>query len=488
MKKLLYLSLALTLVLILCACVGSTPSDSNPLSGHTHSFGQWKVVTESTCAESGLKQRACECGEVEEEEIPALEHTPEVDEAVAPTCDDPGSTEGTHCSVCNKVLLAQETIEATGHDYDKEHICTVCNAHEFILFALNDDEQSYRVQGLHTSTDTLIIPAQYKGLPVTDIGEAAFYGNSSLTSVTIPSSITCIGVDAFGYCPKLASVRIEDLSAWCAVTFHNAYSNPLRYANDLYVNGELATDIRIPDSVTSIGSWAFYGCGTIESITVPNSVATIGTHAFADCQNLVRITLPDSITSIGERAFTGTGYFESESNRTDGVLYIGNHLIHAKAELSGDYTVKDGTKCIAAAAFYDCVELTGITLPDSVTGIGDGAFSGCTGLSNVTFGNGLTSIGTNAFRQCVALTSVTLPNSVTSIGDSAFYVCDALASITIPNSVTSIGDSAFVGCIGLTSIRYTGTTEQWNAIVKGSAWDDHTDEYTVFCTDGDISE
>lgn len=488
MKKLLFLSLALTLVLILCACVGDTPSDSNPLSGHTHSFGQWKVVTESTCAESGLKQRMCECGEVEEEEIPALEHTPEISNAVAPTCNDPGLTEGSHCSVCKKVLIAQETIKATGHDYNEQRICTVCNAHEFILFVLNDDEQSYCVQGLHTPTDTLTIPAQYLGLPVTDIAEAAFYGNSSLITVTIPSSITCIGVDAFGYCPNLTNVRIDDLSAWCAITFHNAYSNPLRYANYLYVGGELATEIRIPDGVTSIGNWAFYGYGTLEGITVPNSVTTIGTHAFADCQSLVRITLPDSITDIGECAFTGTGYFESETNRPDGVLYIGNHLIHAKAELSGDYTVKDGTKCIAAAAFYNCVELTSVTLPDSVTTIGDGAFSGCTGLSDVTFGNGLTSIGTNAFRHCVALTGITLPNSVTTIGDSAFYVCDALMSITLPDSVTTIGDSAFVGCIGLTSIRYTGTTEQWNAIAKGSAWDDHTGEYTVFCTDGDISE
>ena len=164
------------------------------------------------------------------------------------------------------------------------------------------------------------------------------------------------------------------------------------------------TSITIPNSVTSIGEYAFYGCTGLTSITIPNSVTSIGEYAFYGCTGLTSINIPNSVTSIVGYAFSG------------------------------------------------CTGLTSITIPNSVTSIGSSAFYGCTGLTSITIPNSVTSIGNGAFYGCTGLTSITIPNSVTSIGNGAFSGCTGLTSITIPNSVTSIGLNAFSGCTGLTSI------------------------------------
>ena len=164
------------------------------------------------------------------------------------------------------------------------------------------------------------------------------------------------------------------------------------------------TSVTIPNSVTSIGSYAFYGCSKLTSVTIPNSVTSIGNYAFYDCSGLTSITIPNSVTSIENNAFSG------------------------------------------------CSGLTSVTIPNSVTSIGNYAFYYCSGLTSITIGNSVTSIGGRAFSGCSGLTSITIPNSVTSIGNSAFYYCSGLTSITIPNSVTSIGERAFEYCSGLKKV------------------------------------
>ena len=282
---------------------------------------------------------------------------------------------------------------------------------------------------------------------LTSIGESAFSGCGGLTSIAIPSSVTSVGASAFEDCSGLKSVSIGDIATWCAIDFADAEANPLRYAHNLYLNGELVTELVIPNNVTSIGDYALEGCSGLASIEIPASVTSIGAGAFYNCSGLTRITFGanSQLTSIGKDAF-----------------FYCNGL--TKIEIpSGVTSIGDG-------AFYYCSGLTSIAIPSGVTSIGAGAFYNCGGLTRITFGanSQLTSIGKDAFYYCSGLTSIEIPSEVAMIGENAFFGCSRLTSIAIPSSVTNIGASAFSYCSGLTSVYYGGTSEQWANVAIGS--------------------
>ena len=200
-----------------------------------------------------------------------------------------------------------------------------------------------------------------------------------------------------------------------------------------FSNRSSVKTVVIPDSVTSIGRWAFGYCESLTSVTIPDSVTSIGDEAFNNCTRLTSITVKE-----GNPKYSSDEY---------GVLFN-----------------KDKTLLIQYPIGN---KRTSYTIPDSVTSIGDWAFAQCTGLTSVTIGNSVTSIGSSAFSMCVSLTSVTIPDSVTSIGNGAFYFCTSLTRVTIPDSVTSIGDNAFISCTSLTDVYYTGSKEDWNKISIG---------------------
>ena len=234
------------------------------------------------------------------------------------------------------------------------------------------------------------------GEGVTSIAHHAFAKCTGLTSVTIPASLTSIGISAFGYCRSLINVQISDLTAWCNM------SGDLGFASDeihLYLNGEeIIGDLVIPEGVTSIGNSAFYRCLGLTSVTIPSSVTSIGDGAFGGCSGLTSMTISEGVTSISNSAFMG------------------------------------------------CRSLTSVIIPSSVTSIGGSAFSGCTGLTSVTISEGVTSIGDRAFWNCSSLTSVTIPSSVTSIGGNAFSNCENLEVVTCnATTVPSTNTNAFDG-------------------------------------------
>jgi hypothetical protein len=207
---------------------------------------------------------------------------------------------------------------------------------------------------------------------VTAIYSETFKGCDNLTSVTIGKSVSCSESGAFDGCTRLSSVYITDLSSWCNIKFTGVNSNPLSYANNLYLNDELITELVIPEGVTSISS--FINCTNIISVVIPDSVTNMG--RFSGCHNLTSVTIGNGVTSIGDWAF------------------------------------------------HDCRSLINIVIPDSVIAIGYSAFASCTSLSSVIIPKSVTSVKNYAFLYCTNLTSVyykgteTEWNTITIAGDS----------------------------------------------------------------------
>jgi len=265
---------------------------------------------------------------------------------------------------------------------------------------------------------------------VTSIEYQAFFGCKALTSVNIPNSVTLIGLQVFMGCSGLTSIDVDiDNSTYISedgVLFNKTKTQLIYYP------GGKKGNYTIPNSVTSIEMYAFYGCIGIATLTIPNSVRVIGERAFSDCTSLTSVTIPNSVTSIGIYALSGC-----------------TSLLSVTIPIS-----------ISEGMFSYCTGLTSVIIGNSATSIGRYAFMGCTVLTSITFGNSVSSIGIGAFIFCSGLTSLTIPNSVISIGESAFNGCTGLTSLIIPNSV-SIGRYAFMDCTGLEEIINYATTPQY---------------------------
>ncbi len=345
---------------------------------------------------------------------------------------------------------------------------------------------------------------------VTTIGNYAFDGCSGLTSVTIGNSVTNIGAYAFESCSAINEILIGDLSAWCKISFSNAYSNPLLYAGSLYINGEVITNLIIPNDITEIKNYAFINCQTATSlkihkgvtkigstafqscilladITIEEGVTNIGDYAFIDCRNLTSITIPSSVTTIGSNAFekctnltnitfgdglTTIGEFAFNGCTTLTSITIGNSPINAKWCAFNNCKIKEvhiknlSTWCNTnftpeyahplsegATLYLNGSIIRGtLTLPEDITNIATYAFGNCSGIRKVIIPDNVKSIGHYAFKNCNNITNVIVGDSVTYIGGRVFENCTSLKEITIGNSVKTIENYAFYKCTGITSI------------------------------------
>ena len=342
---------------------------------------------------------------------------------------------------------------------------------------------------------------------VSAISAYAFYGHSELQKITIPTSVTTIGENAFENCTGLADVNIASIEKWCGLIFQNNKSNPLSYANNLYCNDKLVTTLVTASTVSKIESYAFYNYSKLRSIDISNGIKAIGDSAFYNCTGLTSIEIPSNISSINSNAFEKCRYLSSITAPT----YVASNIAKTCGSNSFRIVINGGSS-INDSAFSNCSSLTSIEISNTVRSIGQLAFSGCTKLKSITIPQSVTSIGKGAFSNCYNLQSMVIPfvgakAGVTSsntyqypfgyiFGESfasnaveqcyygsslsqttsskyaipaslkevsvtggsilrgAFYNCKNLTSVTLYDGVSSIGDYAFYQCNGLTDFSF----------------------------------
>ncbi|MCD7796516.1 MAG: leucine-rich repeat domain-containing protein, partial [Clostridiales bacterium] len=317
----------------------------------------------------------------------------------------------------------------------------------------------------------------------TKIPNNAFSNCTSLTSVTIGDSVTSIGSSAFSYCTNLSSISIGNSvtsigsGAFSSTAYYNDSSN---WEDDvLYIDNYL---IKANTSISG-------------DYTVKDGTILIFDSTFNYCSSLTSITIPDSVTSIGDYAFYNTAYYNASTNWEDDVLYIDNYLIKVNTSISGDYTVKDGTTLIADDAFSGCSSLTNVEIPESVEYIGNYAFYNCTGLTSATIGENTQIVNSYTLTNSAILSKISnrlldslSDTAVLVIGDYAFANCTSLVSIIIPDTLTNVGENAFSNCSALSNVYYAGSESDFSNVSMGggnSIFDTATVYYAVSETDTD---
>lgn len=366
---------------------------------------------------------------------------------------------------------------------------------------------------------------------VTEINEYAFAGCTSVQKVTIPSSVMSIGEDAFAKCNQLTGVYITDVQKWCEIAFGSETANPLYYAHNLYLNGELVTEIEIPASTTSISAYAFSGCDVLTGVyisdleawcnisfgsetanplyyahnlylngelltdlVIPGTLNHINYYNFINGSCFTSLTIPSSVITIGKAAFYGCSGLTT-ATIGESVTGIDDYAFYGCSGLT-DLVIPDSVADIGAGAFNYCSGLASITLSAQLTNISDNIFAGCDNLSGITVANGntkyhsagnniietatntlilgcknsvipndgsVTNIASNAFSDCVGLTSLVIPDCVTSINVDSINNCPNLLSVTIGAGITEIDGSYFKGCNRLETVTVSSSNEKYKS-------------------------
>lgn len=261
------------------------------------------------------------------------------------------------------------------------------------------------------------------------------------------ASVTSIGSWAFFICESITSVSIPDSVTSISDRAFNICPK--------------LVNVSLGNGLISIGDSAFRDCEKLASITLPESAINIGNNVFRDCDSLVRISIPEGVTSVSSYLFYNCASLE-EILIPESVTSIEEDAFYNCSSLA-KITIPASIASIGNYAFGGCKNLTDIRIPDSVMSIGSAAFCFCEGLTNVILPNGIASLNDDMFYNCISLEEITIPESVTSIGSWAFGNCSSLSGIMLPEGVTSFGDSTFKGCSSLASITISASVESIGA-------------------------
>ena len=473
-----------------CLLCGCDLLEGGPLGGDEppacpHESDEWTVTAEPTCTEKGSKTGFCTvCQENVTVAIDALGH----DEVKYPgkeaeSCSDTSWKPYFVCKVCD--YSSYQEIPPTHNAENQDLTCSKCIA-KWGTIEFRKVGSSYEVAGIGTFSGTnLKIPATYRSMPVTSIGEDAFAACASLKSITIPDGVTSIAAHAFRNCDSLVSITIPD-----SVT---------SIGENAFESCDSLVSVKIPDGVETISEYLFSACVSLESVTIPDSVKSIGYNAFYNCKSLASLKIPASVQNIGEYAFYACASLESIT-LPEGIPSIGYYTFYGCTSLKS-IVVPASVKSIGDSVFVQCSSLESIVISAGVTSISPTALNNCIGLKVITVeagnpvyhssgnclietasktliagcqssvipGDGsVTSIGYNAFRDCRTLTSLAIPAHVANIETEAFRGCNGLVSLTISTDLVNISDSVFRGCQSLVTAYYEGTSADKKNMTIGS--------------------
>ncbi len=285
-----------------------------------------------------------------------------------------------------------------------------------------------------TSLESITIPDS-----VEDIGSYPFAYCENLKDVTIGSGVKTLNYNALTLCNNLENLYINDLSAWTQLDFESEISG-LNVPENIYVEGNLAKDIVIPDDVVTINKYVFHDWDCLESVEIGDNVEYIDKNAFSNCDKLRTVTLGNNVKSIGYQAFTLCPRLSSIVI-PDSVTSIGEYTFSDCTSLRSA-VIGEGITEIPNYTFEDCEKLANVTLGSNVKTIGDYSFESTFNLKKIAFPEGLESIGQYAFFAS-DLTTVTIPDSVKSLGTGVFNACKGLKDATLGNGLTTLPGDAF---------------------------------------------
>lgn len=291
---------------------------------------------------------------------------------------------------------------------------------------------------------------------LTQIGSGAF-SFTGLSTIVIPQNVTLIGSGAFSNCRNLTAINVHSLNASYS-SLSGVLYNKTRTSLIIHPPAK-AGAFSIPSTVTSITFGAFATSTALTAVTIPTSVTSIGSGAFASCSRLSSIAIPASVASIGSGAFRdciGNASINVDPanpsySSVDGVLFNQNQstLIQCPAGRTGGFTIPPSCTAIGESAFAGCTELGSVTIAASVATIGNRAFENCISLGSADLPTSVTTIGERAFSGCASLVEMEIPSGIVTIGPYTFSQCAALTNIVIPDSVTTIQNRAFYECVSL---------------------------------------
>ncbi len=386
-------------------------------------------------------------------------------------------------------------------------------------FTYEVGEVGVTITGYTGGEIVVVLPDTIEEKPVVAIAASAFAGKGTIRALSIPDTVNDIAPGALKGCAALATLRTPMAAATGSTHFGSLFGAETHETNAAHVPAALTTllltggdavapyafydcpmeAVALPDALTEIGAFAFYGNDKLVYIPLSKTALTsVGERAFTNCASLLSLEMPATVKSLGFAMLEGCAKLEKLT-----IPFVGGGSVPAasetetEAETETDKTTPstdhfayifgaesyhhsegyiprslitvallEGCDNIPANAFFECMPLREVILPASVTAIGRRAFYGCERLSGITIPDRVTTVGDDAFHGCIRLVDLKVGAGVTTLGVQVFMDCLSLKSVTLPAGVTHLPNSAFAGCRSLETLNAPGVKTQGEQVFR----------------------